>query len=119
MLTRNKALCQVRQIGGAQSLSLHLPSHGPVTALHCDRSPVSNESFTSVFTIAKSSDGGSPGVKRARSWRIEGAGGWSASNQKLNIVDQRRAWAFGLVAKGIVDQVRVLGVEAGVQSSVA
>ena len=81
-------------------------------------SPDSKLSF-SRSTIVTSTEAGSPGVNSPTVWTVEFPGGWSVSNQKLNIVAQRRAWAFGLVAKVSVDQVMLLAVVLGTQSSVA
>src|SRR3954452_2025640 len=81
--------------------------------------PDSRSSLNRLLTIPNSSADGSPGLNRPSVWTIDSVGGWSASNQKLNIVAKRRACAFGLVAKSAVDQVRVLAVEEFAQSSVA
>src|SRR5215218_3705682 len=81
--------------------------------------PDSRSSLNRLLTIPNSIAEGSPGLNRPSVWTIDSVGGWSASNQKLNIVAKRRAWAFGLVAKSSVDQERRLADEETAQSSVA
>src|SRR4029079_1547811 len=87
--------------------------------LQLPKPPDSKLSLNSPLTNANSTEDGSPGLNRSNELTIESAGGWSASNQKLNNVAKRRAWAFGLVAKVSVDQVRTLGDEEVVQLSIA